>query len=514
MHFLEFLTVVAPTLTIIYFSSIELGILSLSDHDDWHRYVIASFVCQLIVMVYRIACVVRGQFLQHGMDRRKLPESPSTSTEQKFVAHILEEAIKASVLYIYATVFADGPAKMASYVVLASAVFAGNKLVCTLFTYSPLNYESHYAKFTSSLRKFESRCCLNSDRSTLASEPAILVLQSSDETANPLFKLDLFESLSNSPIDIPASGSAQAHLYKIDRLYSVSPKDTMYPSYEHYLEDCECEGASQQAQSVKIDERSCNGRLIDSRDLKTTQYPVTAVKECVSIGDSPLLSAASYTSSVKAGPEKSSWAWIFPWCNNEVSQENVSRNVERAMLRKKLSTFTLNSEKLANGLCETSSLKSWSRSLYGTLDLECQLARLQIPNSHTFHEYARFANKYLDSWSPNVQGVLRCIDPAFIKFGIPIPRLPAFYFTLYASSACLWQFSSMIVLALPFMGLVPPTFAFLAIVTLIVAKLFCVNYLHGQCTLSYKFSICAEFALNVVVFSLAYASFHFSVIWH
>ena len=72
----------------------------------------------------------------------------------------------------------------------------------------------------------------------------------------------------------------------------------------------------------------------------------------------------------------------------------------------------------------------------------------------------------------------------------------------------------MIVLALPFMGLVPPTFAFLAIVTLIVAKLFCVNYLHGQCTLSYKFSICAEFALNVVVFSLAYASFHFSVIWH
>ncbi|KAF8004159.1 hypothetical protein HF325_001607 [Metschnikowia pulcherrima] len=126
------------------------------------------------------------------MDKRKLPETPSTSTEQKFVAHILEEATKALVLYIYATVFADGPANMASYVLLASAVFAGNKLVCTLFTYSPLNYESHYAKFTSSLRKFESRCCLNSDRSTLASEPAILVLQSSDETANPLFKLDLF----------------------------------------------------------------------------------------------------------------------------------------------------------------------------------------------------------------------------------------------------------------------------------------------------------------------------------
>ncbi|OBA21604.1 hypothetical protein METBIDRAFT_83176 [Metschnikowia bicuspidata var. bicuspidata NRRL YB-4993] len=547
MHTPAFWAVVVPAVSVFFLLGLASVAVAVPKFDASGQYVCVVFGCQFLVMFFRIACVVRKAIRQSSRLKTKLPERAAAGMGDKFLVHLMEESLKFLVVAAAAVFLANERASVASYALVVAGVFACNKIVATLVTFSPVGYEQRFGNFTRSREIFEARLGRAGDKASVGSEGAChvsdngtLVLQSSGEVAQPPFKLDLFASKSEPP-NMPIPGStdyALAHLRMIDRLYSVSPKDTMYYTYEHFLgspddgwagpaDDAPVQGsaneplcyavaaglASEEKQSGVI---SAGG--LDSENASGDTAGAFPVKESAPHLLRPATLATAPCVMAHPALQNSWWAWLFPWCNEEDGEKSAV--CERALLRKKLSVYSFNSNVSAcdkqascSAECEASSLRlRWSQALYGAADLESQCLGRRVPNSQTFYEYARFANNYLDFWSPSVHGVMRCMDPAFVRFGVAIPDLPAFYFICYSAGVFMWQVSSTLVLAMPFLGRHGPWWLVaLALATLVVAKLFSVNFLHGQCTSSYKVSIFAELGLNALLYGLAYVWFYLSV---
>lgn len=523
MHTAGFVFGVVPILGLFYLFCMVLARIPIREFDDICMYIFAGFACQMVIMGFRVWWVARKSHLHFSRAHKKLPETASTRIDDKFGVHIVEETLKFIILAVFAVFLAQNQLLVASYVLIVSGVFAGNKLGCQMVTFSPVNYKRHYAKFISAFEKFETRACVLSDKISLnsddaisqLSEPHTLVLKHSDEPGNALFKLDVFNPQAETQTGVPIPGSPDiltAQLRSIERLYSVSPKDTMYFAYEHFRDTHELDPFGQSIKSENCFETSSarsGGPSLEFKEPENTHKHHVRPQAYLNIEDYSKQNN-NYTPSW--------WAWLFPWCNTKEQESIVPRKRERALLRKKLSNFTLNSDTLSveekrqdfYGESETSSLKSaCSYKLYGTLELESQQVHT-VANSHTYYEFSRYANKFLDFWSPSLRGVLRCIDPAFMRFGAPIPSISSIYFVLYGASACLWQVSSTLLLALPL--LVPDFLFVLCIFTFIIlmpVKFFCNNYLHGQCGLSYKVSILLEFVLNSGLFAVVYPCFYY-----
>ncbi|GEQ67716.1 hypothetical protein JCM33374_g1381 [Metschnikowia sp. JCM 33374] len=575
MHTSSYFGVVVPVLGTVYILCCSSVSLLVWRYDYIGRYFLAAMASQSAMMTFRMAWAARKSVLRYKQKLRKLPENPSSVFGDKFGVHVAEEVVKLGVLVFCSVLLVESSSSMMSYIIVVSGVFALNRLVLTLVTFSPANYSQYYGKFTRSLAKFESRSYFDKEAASVkpaasrrASEGSTLVSFFNDEPtkseptkseptkveppktgatrmepAKPLFKLDLFDRPSETPAAIPVrrfTDTSSAHSNMIDRLYSVSPRDTMYFSYEHFSESSDPRDVAHPAEDFASivnnlgnpEEKVCeypnmvfggylhdklhqadDSAKLDSSAFDSAQSPNLVAASCISF-DSSNPTSASITS-VESAPPVSWWAWLLPHCNKEEPRVSFSRNKERALLKKKLSTFTLNSdsgsvhEKKAGFFDgETVSLKSaGSRNSYGTLDLEIQAPCMQksIANSRRFYEFAVFSNKFLDFWSRSVHEILRTIDPAFFKFGTPIPRLSTFYFILYGASVCMWQFSSTLIVALPLIATnrISAIVAIILYPGVVIAKLFCTNYLHGQCTLSHQFSIGTEFGLNIILFVVA-----------
>lgn len=198
-----------------------------------------------------------------------------------------------------------------------------------------------------------------------------------------------------------------------------------------------------------------------------------------------------------------SWfRWMLPIAHKDDQPARVSPKALRHIIRKKMSTYTMNSE--------TTLLKSCPRRLYGTIEISSQLAASRpVENVHEYYKFAKFANLFFDVWSPRLLDFYKGVDPAFSHFGTLLTDLPVFYFTIYSLSICLWQFSSTLILAYPFVDSCPTVATYLGIVALlIVVRFFCINYLHNQATCSYRVSLVVELVVNCVLFASVFSHYY------
>lgn len=194
--------------------------------------------------------------------------------------------------------------------------------------------------------------------------------------------------------------------------------------------------------------------------------------------------------------------WLLPLAQKEDESTNISPLAVRRSIRKKLSTYTLNSD--------TSSLKSFPCKSYGAIDLESQLPvrTSSVANIHSYYKFAKFANQFFDVRPPRLLEFFKGVDPAFYHFGTLLPKFPAFFFIVYSTCICLWQFTSTLIIAYPFVAYHPDVLTFVVILsTLAVIKLFCINYLHDQATCSYRVSLVVELVLNLVAFAFVYSCY-------
>lgn len=447
-----------------------------------------------------------------------MAKAPSDKVFDKFGLPLMEEALK---LMLVAAFAFQNHELSPSHALTVGFVWAASKLVANLVTFSPVHYEETYGKFArnyalfvahSERRAYDAVAKVSVTSAASGDSGVTLVSEGETLPLKPVFNLDSFKStpLSHSVLVPIAAKDPQSHL-TIDRVYAVSPKNTMH--LEHFGDDDfdvasfnphgSHERSESSGESFHTTDTHFGGGGGGGTQIKLPNGGTIDFGGGLGFGYDHTSPCRSRESLISSEPEQCSpaplklqlclrWlSWLLPIKNEnkEISQSDL-----RQSIRKKLSTYTLNSQTL--------SLKPRTcRSLYGTIDLESQMEvpRRRIENGHRFYRFGSFANAYLDSWSSAIS-----LDPAFIRFGVTLPKLPHALFLAYLSSACFWLFSSALLYALPFSQ--SPLMSTLSggAVLLVVFKLFCGNYLHSQCTRSYRFSVLMELVLNVSLLSLVY----------
>lgn len=519
--------------------------------DDLAAYVNAAALAQVVLFLFLCLVVLQKTALYTYLP---LPETPADDLASRLVVPLSEEVVKLALLASCFWLFASREHEFLSYVLVLAAVFAVNKLNCHWVTFSPIGYAIRYRRFCEYFEKYETHdvpvlCGKKSIVSTRSDDSgSTLVLLHSDPLPPLIFNLDPFASP-----DSTTYPSTQAH-QMIDRFYSVSPRDTMYlacePGMESSSDSDDSESETEPPANTTLEE----GLTSESQDApepelasESADHTDMGIEETLALApewlehpdqesvhstdthfggggggnlrykfpDGSLLKFGggagfdykhrdrrSGTDSSTANDSWMEWfRWLYPKRCKRTSSRKL-QHMESALIKKKFSTYSLGSETKPL-LRKSSAISQTTAALYASVDLESQSlfpTRTRC-NSHRFFHFAKFANKYLDLWLSDAIGLMSTVDPAFKRFGTIIPRLSVFYFTAYLSSICLWQFTSFHILAYPFLSSAPVWAAWIGgIMFLLVTKLFCANYLHSQCHLSFKVSIAAELLINIAMF--------------
>lgn len=552
----------------------SLRYLHVSSHDDWAHYARIAFVAQMLLVFFWLFRWVRAVVAYNPRRRLSYVEHAPMGTD-KFGVPLMEEAVKLFSMVLF--VFLGSPARQSrvSYVYVVASVYAFNFLVASLVEFCPINGKTRFKKFLATYDIYESQMLgsMKKRPSFASAELNSSTLAPVNPAPTPVFNLNSFGSkaLAHSVLmPIMNQQIMDCNDDMIERLYSVSPKNTLHFLLGDYGSDIH--GPTLAAQLVQEDAASLHttdthfggggggnfkykmpdgsklefgggagfdykhGSNTDSDETsnrskhsdKQSTHSVNSLDESNSRSKSlsgSLESSTSCNSTLSTTPcNPYAWnvqptkhertcemrrliqwfRWLIPNVPTEDELNNVSPRALRFSIRKKLSTYTLSSE--------TTSLKSGPGRLYGTFDLESQLAprqcksfRCKTENVHAYYEFAKFGNRFFDVWAPRLVEFYNGVDPAFYRFGTLLSHLLTFYYIIYGASICMWQFSSTLILAYPFVAPTPSIVTFMLLVTAVcVSKLFCINYLHNQATCSYRVSLVVEFVINLVLLTLAY----------
>lgn len=552
----------------------SLRYLSIPSHPDWGHYVWIAFVTEVIVVcfwLYRWVLAVTSYNLRFVSYVERAPVGA-----EKFFVPLLEEVVKFFSIVLFVFLGNSSHDCRVSYVYTVAAVYAFNFVVASLVEFCPINYTSRFGKFLADYEIYHSHILGTviknaSHDSSLLSTPT---LAPANHAPIPVFNLNSFGSDLNSFGTKPLASSAlmpimnqqvlEANSDMIERLYSVSPKNTLHFLLGDY-------GTNTSGPVLQMPAEEDDAKSVHSLDThlgggggggfkykfpggpkigfgggggfdyehgsgpSDTNSGKDSCKSVVSFSDkrpefhclsgSPAFGLSdSSNTSVSIPPcnrhpvkfeslcqhQALQWRilywfrWLVPIAPCEDEIVNVSRRALRFSIRKKFSTYTLNSD--------TRSFKSFPQRLYGAVDLESQLpdrqcrpSNINTENVHRYYEFAKFGNQFFGVWSPRLFEFYKGVDPAFYRFGTMLTKLPVFYFIVYAASICVWQFSSTLILAYPFVAPTASLSTFVGLVAVVfVAKVFCMNYLHNQATCSYRVSLVVELAVNLILFAFSY----------
>lgn len=505
MHTFSFSVVAVPLLVTVLVLAAGLLLQACPSLDSASSLVHIGLRTQGVLICFRVVLILRAALFSLPANA-KLPTAPSDKAADKFGLPLLEELVR----FLLVAWSISTPEVSASQALTVATVYAVNKLVCNLVTFSPVDYASKYEKFERfysmflahtlgavSKTSFVSMSTSDSGATLVPSEELVADV----EPAKPVFNLDSFKTLSPRPLmPILCPATSQQTQPNTDYLYSVSPKNTLHPELHIDDDDLDVHSfAPHDSSSIHTTDSHYDGG--GGGGLRVTLPNGARISVGGGAGfhyDNPSHSRHNSTTSLGyTSPDDSKvhplrwFAWLLPL---KVGKKEMTPGELKMSIRKKLSTYTLNSD--------TASLKSSTcMPLYGTIDLESQVTSAKRENLQRFYEFARFSNDYLDSWSSSFSGILREIDPAFIRYGVTLPDMSPAFFLLQLVSIILWQFLATMLCAVRFANV--PLFAGAA-AALIVLKLFCGNYLHSQCTMSYRFSIAVETVLNATLFTGVY----------
>lgn len=538
-----------------------------------------ALIAQIVLIVFRVGLIVRSRLANFSKKTARLPETAPRSFTKKFTIPLVEELVKFGLVWLGSCLSSNVRSTLSSAFVVA-VVCAVNKVACTVFTFSPVSYETNYRKFvrlhqiwqdceplyTSDLKKESGWDCRNS----FSSDTSTLMGQETIETEHPTFNLNSFNSLAHSKLLPVLTAEVQIHHTVIERLYSVSPRNTLHSNSE-ISEDSDVKAYSPEApphtlgthlgggggggfkykapDGSKIgfgggggfdyehDTPETNPPVADppAKDPPSTDPPATDPPAT----DPPTTEPPAADPPAEDTPEKEPKSKHSR--SNSASSTSTAGSVHhddplsspnslgpKNLLSQFLywfrwllpvseeqvvvhQTVDISIQKIFSTYTinsEVLSLRSsFARPQYGTFDLENQsFGESSCENVQTFHRFARFANKYFDYWSTKFTDLIKEVDPAFIKFGTTLPELSVFSFIMYQASMCLWLFSSCLLLVLPLVSSHKVTV--FALFTLVSTKLFCCNYLSYQYSGSYKSALLIEFLLNTGLFcSIVYYYF-------
>lgn len=469
-------------------------------------------VLMVFLQIFWLVLSMSASYINKG-----LPEDPPNGIYKKFLKPIGGEGFRVFIIAVSTALISSGDSFDIFHAYAIATVYAINFTFAYCSAFSPFNYARRYARFLHQHSIYESSKSLNKPPIT-ALDPECLPhpIQVDDSPKiKPVFNLESFDIPRNLThhklMPILIQNSQQAHLDMIDRLYAVSPRNTIHLQLDAGYND-------DRASSVNATNSlspSCNlGSTETYIDFEGSTDPIfkdLKPKEtlCNSLSEhSSLLSSSSSGANDKSSRRKIKdifiwFRWILPISVTGPKDKiitNPSPYQVRRSLHKKFSTYTLNSETL--------SLKgTLYRPLYSTIDLEinspCESTR---KNVHEFYRFASFSNKYLDSAHSSSGTCTSAVDPSYLKFGELMTELPVFYFILYGMSNILRHFAYTLTLSLIFLL---PNLCGLEVTLIgltVILKLFSHNYLHQQSTSSYNHSIIADFCIMMSLFCIVFSS--------
>lgn len=528
----------------------------------------------LILGFYRVILMIRQLFIRSS--KKSLPEYPQNTFFNHLGAPLSEELVR--LFTVVAISHATGVESMRSMACVTGALYAIEKQMWSFWLFSPVNYDLHYRKFlryydmyvratqdgtqnpqslleqkqTSKEELLESsqnaQCgcsmepCGDGSKSptSVDSLTTLVPIVSLDSPAplmkvTPSFNLNSFgdSEMTRSylePIDC-LQRQYDNRPDAVDRLYTISPKNTLYLQYENFKLPPKI--------SLPVDsEINLSSYILDQDTLSlNSQSPETETASINSHYGGGLGGNIEYKfpdgSKLKLGGgggfdfrrgSKESKALIntiknqqhnlmssdykwFCWlyCPHEhYIERKEPKHVVNATIRKQLSQYTLKNESTPLRVCASCPLYFSLDNTSISEDLESASGQQPILNAQLFYKFNRFANRYFDVLTYDIGSSLFLIDPAFIRFGAPLLELPPLYLVMYNLSTSIWQIFASLTFALPFSnrhlhGLVAVLFT-----VTVIAKLFSANYLHLQCSRSYKFSILVEFFINILMLSCIY----------
>lgn len=514
---------------------------------------------------YRTAIAIRHISVQSGKTKQLL-EYPLNSAFDRW-GSLIEEATRFLVLMILS--YMVEPELMRTVACMVGAIIALEKLVWLLWLFTPSEYEAHYKKFTRYYDMYINNCgdwdyrkpansvldetlsllvssplkesrfdgnSLSSDDDSPSSTTTLVQDANSSNSESPTvsnsdFKFNTFsftpmQQTQLLPIDLHSQHNGCPDV--LERLYAVSPKNTLYLQYDKFKTLMNLDLDSNSLNLDQSPEENCSLCSVSSENdtstLKTqdthfggggggnVDYKLPNGGRLKFGGGagfdfrrgskaSKSLLRSDCHASNSMFPNYRWYCWLSCFHDHTV-KSNVSASTTNATIRKKLSNYTINYDSTSLRVCDSNFLYN---STYDDLsvDLERGGSHLLTPNAQLVFRFNQFANRYLDSWNSDSEAVHASIDPSFIRFGAPIPEMSSFYLTIYFFNTMTWQFLNTLALALPFIK--PSTLHWietLIILMMIITKLFCVKYLYLQSTRSYKFSILTEFLIYISFFAI------------
>lgn len=575
---LVLLYVLACLLILAIYSALcwSLHYLPVSLYDDVAHYVRIALVTEVVLSCFQFFSWARDTFAFVPKMKLSFPELAPTSVASKFGVPLMEELTRFATLAMLVFLGNTNYKCNVTYVYTVAAVYGFNHLVGSMVKFCPFNYKQRFHKFLAGYDIYKAHLLKTVKKALSTMSFALDVDTLALLPAKPVFNLNSFEKapvLTHSKlIRSIRLDTLDANSELLDRMYSVSPKNTLhlhldksgsedevsskvlakFKSLENFWE--QGGETSSESNSLHSSDTHFGGggggnfkmKLPNGTELEfgggagldykhhsscesesssdtsgasnacclPPQWTKSKTTSNLSLINSPYalsLSALSPYASSTNSRSKSSvlesiiywFRWLLPVTKKE-HETHISPLALRQTIRKKMSTFTLNSD--------TTSLKSVPCKLYGSIDLESQLpeksTRFPAENVHSYYEFAKFANLYFDVRTPCLLEFYKGVDPAFYHFGALLPNFPAFFYIVYSTSICLWQYSSTLILAYPFVAADPKLVTFMGIICILaVSKLFCINYLHNQATCSYRVSLVVELVLNLGFFASVYSRY-------
>lgn len=448
------------------------------------------------------------------------------------------------------------------------AVLVYNIIIFCLFIYryTPINYKMHYREF---VRLYQMWCEHKSidevtENNNTRTEAAMMLAESLNDDKRSLYSKKSSITLTNTPrvISVPSISNSfnsfdmkklQSNLdmhsdmepcYNLlDKLYSASPKNT------YHLD-------SESAVVVSIDDIEDENETCAHTRWHTLDSNVQPYDDCYTIRDSlsensvmeltPDCTSVTYCQSCEKNSNflekarnsslcsKSTWishfntlSWLFPFSPlsefseeyNESNRVKLNKRKYDPRIKKKLSSYQIRNNSFGDRETMYSSealLSSYvsPKPSYGSIDLECQTPVIK-KTSKTVNErnhilkFQQFAEncfndgEYVDSIP---------IDPLFEIFGITTPDFSPFVFSLFFMCRYLFNASSFMIYAYPFLKRSYLHHIYFLAISLSVIKLFNQNYIHNkELRISVQASVMIEGLINLVIFFLSTSLLLFSV---
>lgn len=575
MHLASFHAKVIP-ISLLGFSVIAASLWMLcSTFPSTHAFGRTIVATVLVLGFFRLFLMIRN--LIKGSRKNAFPDHPFLDRFDRIGVPLLEEVVR---FILIAIVFsATGSILIKSMACIVGIIYALEKQVSLLWLFSPTDYNLHYKKFSRYYNIYlkneiehswpknpyepsivcESSSCMgvmyhdktshNADcceavsshgaGSPTSSTTLVSDSNSLNSSAQVLLKPEFDFNFSSAPMgksQLMPIECPQSHIENnsdiIQRLYTVSPKNTLYLQYENFELPTQINigPAALLDSSLNVEELSFDKTIpdIESSSFHTTdthfggggggnfkyKFPDGSKLKLGGGAGFDFRRGSKHSKHLvnketpyqyqSVSSDYKWYCWIFCFHKHQM-KELPTRRVVNDSIRKKLSNYTLNNESSSLRVCASINLYHSTDEFSCSDDLESGPQTRLTQNALLYYKFNHFANRYLDIWNHDSAGNQCLIDPAFIRFGVPLTDISPFYIILFIFSTIIWQVLASITFALPYFmkhsmdGAVGLIFLITAL-----CKLFCMNYTHLQSSRSYKFSILVEFIINLVLFVSLY----------